>query len=337
MMPRPKMVEFYLLFIKKSYLGITMFKKLLPLFALALIACGGKKNADGKNEVKGEKNDASYKIVYLTPQYTKFVDGVKADYQNKRKIFDEILLDPLVNGDFSKCEYLDMFRFGYSYFVPDTVGMPRIINDINKNKAEIDEAIHKAITKSNTYITNDSITFYVQPPNIANSDILTRMGGVSGMAVGSKHILLSIDPSVANWKESLEHAVAGECYGSYWTKKNHDSTFKWTVLRYLVYVGKANAFRLMVYPTANTPWVKALDEPKKAEMWAKIKPKLNTRNFFYISEVMFGSKDYPLWTGFTIGYCIVNDALIKNPNLKFEDWDKLDAEKIVEMSGWNQK
>lgn len=315
-----------------------MFKRLLPLFVLLLAACGGdKEKTQNNSDAKESNKDTRYKIVYLTPQYQKFVDGVKADYQNKRKVFEKTLLDPLVNGDFSKCEYLDMFRFGYSYFVPDTVGIPRIINNINKNKAEIDEAIHKAVNKSSAYISNDSITFYVQPPNIANSDILTRMGGVSGMAVGSKHILLSVDPAVNNWKESLEHAVAGEFYGSYWTKKHHDSTFKWTMLRYLVYVGKSNKFRLMIYPTANTPWVKALDEPKKAEMWAKIKPKLNTRNFFYISEVMFGSNDYPLWTGFTLGYSIVDDATSKNPSLKFEDWDKMDAEKIFELSGWDKK
>lgn len=319
-------------------LAFSMLKKLVPFVALLMVACGGdKKTSEHHSEGKENGKDASYKIVYLTPRYQKFVDGVKADYQNKRKIFDQTLLDPLVNGDFSKCEYLDMFRFGYSYFVPDTVGIQQIINGINKNKAEIDEAIHKAINKCQAYITNDSVTFYVQPPNIANSDILTRMGGVTGMAVGSKHILLSIDPNVANWKESLEHSVAGECYSSYWTHKYHDSTFKWTMLRYLVYVGKSNAFRLMIYPNANTPWVKALDEPKKAEMWTKIKPKLNTRNFFYMSEVMFGSNDYPLWTGFTLGYSIMNDALTKNPDLKFEDWDKMEAEKIFELSGWNQK
>jgi uncharacterized protein YjaZ len=314
-----------------------MLKKLMPLLALLLVACGGDKNSSNNtNEVKESKN-ASYKIVYLTPQYQKYVNSVKADYQNKRKIFDEILLDPLVNGDFAKCEYLDMFRFGYSYFVPDTVGIQSIINSINKNKAEIDEAIHKAVTESQAYIKTDSVTFYIQPPNIANSDILMRMGGVSGMTVGKKHILFSVDPAVANWKESLEHAAAGECYSSYWTNKNFDSTFKWTMLRYMVWTGKANAFQKMVYPSASMPWTAALDEPKKAEMWAKIKPKLGTRNFFFMSEVMFGSNNYPLWTGFTLGYSIVNDALTKNPNMKFEEWDKLDAEKFMELSGWDKK
>ena len=52
---------------------------------------------------------------------------------------------------------------------------------------------------------------------------------------------------------------------------------------------------------------------------------------------MFGSNNYPLWTGYTLGYSIVNDALTKNPNMKFEDWDKLDAEKFMELSGWDKK
>jgi uncharacterized protein YjaZ len=310
----------------------------MPLLTLLLVACGGdKKNTENANGEKEGSKNASYKIVYLTPQYQKYVDAVKADYQNKRKIFDQILLDPLVNGDFSKCEYLDMFRFGYSYFVPDTVGIQSIINNINKNKQEIDEVIHKAVTKSQAYINTDSVIFYIQPPNIASSDILTKMGGVSGMTVGKKRILFSVDPAVANWKESLEHATAGECYSSYWTNKYYDSTFKWTMLRYMVWKGKADAFQKMVYPTANMPWTVALDEPKKAEMWAKIKPKLNTRNFFFMSEVMFGSNNYPLWTGFTLGYSIVNDALTKNPNMKFEEWDKLDAEKFMELSSWDKK
>lgn len=311
-----------------------MFKKFIPLFVLLLIGCGNKKKSDSKDGSGDQKGEASYKIVYLTTQYKSYVDAVKKDYSNKGKIYDEKLINPLINNYFSKCEYLDLFRYGYSYFVPDTMGIEHAINGINNNKSEIAEAIHKSINNCNESLKNDSITFYVQPPNISRSDILTRMGGVTGMTIGSKHILITVDTDVNGWKEGMEYCVAREFLHSYWTNTQFDSTFKWTMLRYLVYEGKGDVFAKKLYPNAKAPWTAALDEPKKVELWAKINPRLNTRNFFFMTEVMFGSKDYPLWSGYTLGYKLVQDGLKSQPNLKLEEWVALDAEKLREMSGW---
>jgi uncharacterized protein YjaZ len=311
-----------------------MLKKLIPLFALLLVGCGNNKNSESKEGAADEKSDASYKIVYLTAPYKSYIDAVKKDYSNKGKIYDEKLINPLINNYFSKCEYLDLFRYGYSYFIPDTMGIEHAINGINTNKSEIAEAIHKAVNRSNKYLKEDSITFYVQPPNISKSEILNKMGGVTGMTVGGKHILITVDTDVNGWKEGMEYTVAREYLHSYWTTTHHDSTFKWTLLRYLAYEGKADIFAKMIYPTAKAPWTSALDEPKKVELWTKITPRLNTRNFFFIPEVMFGSKDYPLWSGYTLGYKMVEDALKTQPNLTLKEWVALDAEKLLEMSGW---
>ncbi len=311
-----------------------MFKKFIPLVALLLIGCGNKKNSDSKDGSSEKKDGASYKIVYLTAQYKSYIDAVKKDYSNKGKIYDEKLINPLINNYFSKCEYLDLFRYGYSYFIPDTMGIEHAINGINANKNEIEEAIHKSINKCSEYLKDDSITFYVQPPNISRSEILNKMGGVTGMTVGGKHILITVDTDVNGWKDGMEYCVAREFLHSYWTNTHYDSTFKWTLLRYLAYEGKADIFAKKLYPTAKAPWTSALDEPKKVELWKKITPRLHTRNFFFIPEVMFGSKEYPLWSGYTLGYKMVEDALKSQPNLKLEEWVALDAEKLRDMSGW---
>jgi uncharacterized protein YjaZ len=312
-----------------------MFRYLILTGTVLLFACSSPNNK--KNEEADQEKNTSYKITYLTDNYRNFVKEAKLDYANKRDIYNKTIVDPFVNDYFKDGEYLNIVDYVYRYFVPDTSGISNAINDILAGKGDIDHEIHSAIKKCGTYFKNDSMQFYIQPSNIIGSDMLSKMGGVSGLTAGKKKIIITIDPSVKGWQNSLESCVARQLVHAHWTRVCFDSTFKFTLGRHIIMEGKADAFRHMLYPTEKAPWTTALDEKGKLDLWTKIKRRLDLSNPILGTEVMFGSNNFPTWGGYTLGYAIVQDALAKNPDLKFEDWLKMDAGKMIEISGWAEK
>ena len=52
-------------------------------------------------------------------------------------------------------------------------------------------------------------------------------------------------------------------------------------------------------------------------------------------EIMFGSRNYPVWGGYSVGYAIVKTALKKNENLKADYWTNLEAINILRTSKYN--
>ena len=47
---------------------------------------------------------------------------------------------------------------------------------------------------------------------------------------------------------------------------------------------------------------------------------------------MFGSSNYPVWGGYSVGYDIVRTALVNNKNLKADYWTNLETINILRKS-----
>ena len=160
------------------------------------------------------------------------------------------------------------------------------------------------------------------------------MGGITAVTAGSKQILMTIDTSVRTWKEILKYAVAHEFNHSYWTKLNFSKSAHLTLLDYLVFEGRADSYAHLIYPDIQCPWTNALMANDEADLWNKIKPNLQSEDGTMMRGVMFGSADYPMWGGYTLGYHIVQSALKNHPELKPEEWASMAPEKILEMSDY---
>jgi uncharacterized protein YjaZ len=132
----------------------------------------------------------------------------------------------------------------------------------------------------------------------------------------------------------LEYAVAHEFNHTYWTKLNFGKSAKWTLLDYLVFEGRADYFAHLLYPKVVAPWTIALTENQKSDLWTKIKPNLQSEDIRYQMEVMFGSGNYPVWGGYSIGHDMVVTALTNSKNLKAVKWANFEAGKILALSNY---
>ena len=82
------------------------------------------------------------------------------------------------------------------------------------------------------------------------------------------------------------------------------------------------------------PWTIALTENQRSDLWNKIKPNLQSEDISYQMEVMFGSRNYPVWGGYSVGYDIVLTALTNSKNLKEVNWTNFEADKILALSNY---
>lgn len=275
---------------------------------------------------------ASNKIIFLTDVYTNFVDKVNADSKNSDNIYKENIQNAICDKHFQKSEYADIVKGFFEMPTKNTVELNKSINRISLNKEIIEAKINGALKKSNAQLDNDSLIVYILPVTLENRQTIEHMGGIMGLTAGSKQILLTIEPEIKDWENMLEYAVAHEFNHAYWTKMNFGKSTKWTLLDYLVFEGRGDYFAHKLYPNVKTSWTMALTENQKSQLWNKIKPNLRSEDFGYQQEIMFGSMNYPIWGGYSLGYDIVLSALTNNKDLNAINWTNLSSDKILEQS-----
>jgi uncharacterized protein YjaZ len=272
------------------------------------------------------------KIIFLTDVYTTFIDKVKTDNRSLDSIYKENIQTTIYDKHFQKSEYDFIVKDFFATPIKNTSELAKSINRITLNQETIKTKIIGALKKSRQNIDNDSLTIYIIPVNPDSRSIIKAMTGIMGLTAGSKQIILTIEPDILGWENMLEYAVAHEFNHAYWTNVNFGKSAKWTLLDYLVFEGRGDYFAHLIYPNLIAPWTTALTENQKSDLWNKIKPNLQSEDVSFQMEVMFGSKNYPVWGGYSVGYDIVQKALTNNKKLKSNIWTNLSSDKILELS-----
>jgi uncharacterized protein YjaZ len=89
-----------------------------------------------------------------------------------------------------------------------------------------------------------------------------------------------------------------------------------TLLPQLISEGIATAFDQVAFSGPVDPWTHAITPAQECALWKKAKPQLGYTGLY--DAWMFGSYGIPHWTGFTIGYHIVNDYRHYHPGVSWE-------------------
>jgi len=272
------------------------------------------------------------KIIFLTDLYTTFIHKAETGNKNADSLYKESIQTSIYDTYFQKSEYAFIVKDFFATPMKNNSELKKSIERINLNRELIKTKITGALKKSRQHINADSLTIYIIPASSESRPVIESMMGIMGLTAGSKQIILTIEPEIKGWEKMLEYAVAHEFNHAYWTTINFGKSEKWTLLNYLVFEGRGDYFAHLLYPNIVAPWTTALTENQKTELWTNIKPHLQSEDFSYQMEVMFGSGNYPVWGGYSIGYDIVLTALANNKKLTADIWTNLDADKMLELS-----
>lgn len=275
---------------------------------------------------------ASDKIIFLSDFYTNFIYKLEEDNKNADSIYKKTIQNAIYQKYFQRSEYASIVEQFFATPINNTSELKKSIARITQNQKTIKTTIIGTLKKSRQYIENDSLTIYIIPANPESRQLMEHMGGIMGLTAASKQIILAIEPDILGWENMLEYAVAHEYNHAYWSNVNFGKLAKWTLLNYMVFEGRGDYFAHLLYPNVVTPWTLALTENQKLDLWNRIKPNLQSEDIRFQMEVMFGSRNYPVWGGYSLGYDIVLTALTNNKKLKPDNWTNLGSDKILELS-----
>lgn len=195
-----------------------------------------------------------------------------------------------------------------------------------KNEA-VSKIIKGALLKCYNEISvlNKKIAIY----SSKDTFIKNKMGGVGADTLQENQITLYINPT-KGWKKELVNSIAHEY--------SHLAVLdvrKWsTVLDSLIIEGIAENFREEVMGGKRAPWTKALTKKESKDLLKKLRSKLKLKAEKLHHYLFFGSKEYKMWSGYTLGYFIVKEFRNKYPYMQWRDLVKLKSLEVLSKSGF---
>ncbi|PIS41343.1 MAG: hypothetical protein COT25_03600 [Candidatus Kerfeldbacteria bacterium CG08_land_8_20_14_0_20_42_7] len=189
-----------------------------------------------------------------------------------------------------------------------TVGEPKKITSKLTEK-QILQAVTKSVTICKKYSPINNGEIFLFPTY--DPFVQKKMFGVSGFTPWKSTILLFIHPACKSLQQ-IQYTLAHE-YAHATMLRYH----KWETLEdSLLFEGIAEHFREKTVGGKKAPWVKAISQKKSEQLLKRIKPKLKSKDPAWYGKIFLGqSKSYPLWSGYAIGYYIIEKMLKNGVNL----------------------
>jgi uncharacterized protein YjaZ len=166
--------------------------------------------------------------------------------------------------------------------------------------------------------------------------------GVVGYTPRSGLVLLFIAPR-GLWDRWLPYALAREFLHStrlVWfplerlgNRVSLEDGRPFTLLDRMVFEGLADAFAQTLYSDLRPPWTH-LSRSEEKTAWKRLRPRLGQTNITQIQQAMLGDGvTLPLWSGYAIGYWIVQGFRVRYPKATLDDLVHMDARTIFQESG----
>jgi len=203
----------------------------------------------------------------------------------------------------------------------------RLLSD--KERKQIATVVEATVSKCHKVLphSNTPISIFVFPwfPSVEEASALF---GVNAVAPHMCTIHLFLD-SENFTVESVKETIAHE-YNHLVFYENHQDD-NYTLLEQMLIEGLAEHFREELIGGASAPWATALTEKDSAKLLESLRPFLGSKNRRLCRQVLYGSKKYKPWTGYSIGYWLIKEFRKKRDSLAWKDVMKLETGQIFKV------
>lgn len=233
-------------------------------------------------------------------------------------------LAKVIVNDIIKCGSLNHSGFSNKGLlfesIKDHLG-DAILNDYlpptKKQIVEITQCINSTLLKCNEILKVPTKNYiFIFPLFPSTSEQI--FNGVMGWSTYSCVFQIYLD--IKSWtKESLSHTVAHELSHTIFFYHHYKKFMSGIdLLDTIVAEGIAEVFREQVIGGNPAKWSISLNREEVFKILKSInEKKLHSRDQGLIKEIIFGSKTYKEWTGYSLGYWLVKEFVKMNPDLSW--------------------
>ncbi|WP_315122142.1 DUF2268 domain-containing putative Zn-dependent protease [uncultured Clostridium sp.] len=280
------------------------------------------------NETSNVKLKNEWIITFLDDYVEDYIAKSNEEEEYSEKIFKNTMVNPIVE----KYSY-NIENLYFPYGIKDIKAFEEQFKSLKKNKDVLIEAVEESLEEAYSILPNDNINIYILPEDPEVTKIFNA--GVRAVSPDEKNIFMVVNTKVNGWESEIKLTAVHEYYHST-EKKISNNVRKNNLLNMIIADGKAEFFTSIVYPDKKSKLSYALNKEEEIQVWDKIKNNLYSEED--INKIMNGDgEEFPLFSGYTIGFNIVKSFIDLNPNITIKEWTKLGEEEIFKDSNYHTK
>lgn len=186
-----------------------------------------------------------------------------------------------------------------------------LVTPFTMDEREVESLIAEVLQRCHEKIRTPRTHVFVFP---TFDPIIKRdLGGVGGFTPWKNVIHIFVNPR-AGWERELQQTVAHE-----FAHAVGMNVLPWqSLLDSVIFEGVAEHFREHTLGGRRARWATALKAKAVMGYFRELIPLLNSLDEKTYRDVFFGSRKFPRWAGYTIGYFIVGSFLRRN---QLRDWN----------------
>lgn len=199
-------------------------------------------------------------------------------------------------------------------------------------KLAVEARIEAALQQAAVTLPGRATTVCVLPLDPNDTIARDQLHGITGYCLGVGRIVIHINPASPDWATWLAYTLTHEYHHSVWTERYYQP---FDLAGRLVFEGRADAFARLHYPELTAPWTVALTPEQARLHWHAMQDALASTDRSVFNYYIFGGRDgLPPWTGYAIGFGIVEAFLQRHPQLTVEEWTALEPHELIAASDY---
>ena len=206
----------------------------------------------------------------------------------------------------------------------------RLVFEDNKlllnHKNLIEAKAREAVGLVNAKMLTENITIRIR---VSSTNVIPEIG-IGGYNPNPNEIILSIDPNFSDIEQSLRNELGPTiAHEMHHAKRRRTVGYGSSLLQAMITEGMADSFSMEVYKINPPIWSTVLTA-SELENWIQTARVNWNETPYNHNEWFFGISEIPRWTGYAIGFKLVQDYLIRNPSIEPSDIVNEPASSLVE-------
>lgn len=244
----------------------------------------------------------------------------------KSESFDKIIIQSLVEK-FKKSSYMERIGFNaeedLAIFLESVISGDQECTFSTADCLEIFQTINEVFLVLSKYLQGEVIQLFILPTH--SRFVLEKMSGTGGFCTNHNSIIITLNPK-KGIKEALTQSIIHEF--THAVSPFYDME-KMSLGEGFIFDGLAEHFLEQTYSKYKPFLTASLSKEEALKEFSNLRAHLESKDVEVYRKVFFGTGEYKLWAGYSIGYFAVGEYLKDKKHVSWADLLRSDPKKIL--------